>query len=60
MPAFVRKRELDASLNLRITPELKEHLLAAVQLTPGAATASGVVRKAVDHYLEHVLQIADS
>jgi hypothetical protein len=57
MTPALRNRPLQDSLNLRLTPELRERLLAAVPLTPGAASASGVARKAIDHYLANVLSL---
>jgi hypothetical protein len=52
--------QLPGSLNLRLTPELRDGLIAAIPRTPGAASASGVARKAIDYYLTQVLKLADT
>jgi len=48
--------QLSDSLNLRLTREQKDGLMAAVRHTPGAASPSGVARHAIDEYLERVLR----
>ena len=48
---------LPGSLNLRLTPELRDGLIAAIPLTPGAGSASGVARIAIQHYIANVLKL---
>jgi len=56
MKAAPHIEQLSDSLNLRLTREQKEGLMAAVPLTPGAASPSGVARRAIDDYLARILE----
>ena len=56
MKASPQLEQLSDSLNLRLTREQREGLKAAVLCTPGAASPSGVARRAIDDYLTRVLR----
>jgi len=43
------------SLCLRLTSEQRERLVKAVPVSPGCASPSGVIRRAIDEYLERIL-----
>jgi len=55
MRATSRPGPLDASLNFRLTTEQRVRLEKAVPYTPGASTPGGVIRRAIDEYLERIL-----
>lgn len=58
MSAATRQRQLQNRLDVRLTDEQRLRLEKAVMRTPGCSSPSGVVRLAIDKYLEQVL--ADS
>jgi predicted DNA-binding protein len=53
-----RPGELVERLDVRLSPNMRERLERAIAITPGVASCAGVVRIAVDRYLNEVL--ADS
>ena len=58
MKASPQMEQLSDSLNLRLTREQRQGLMAAVPHTPGAASPSGVARRAIDDYLARILRQA--
>lgn len=57
MKVSAHRGQLQGSLNLRLTAELRDGLIAAIPHTPGAGSASGVARQAIDYYLKKVLKL---
>lgn len=55
MRATSRPGYLTNTLNLRLTTEQRERLEKAVPYSPGCASPSGVIRRAIDEYLERIL-----
>lgn len=54
MRATPRAGQFPSSLHLRLTDEQRQGLEKAIDLSPGCASPSGVVRKAVDEYLDRL------
>jgi len=54
MRATSRPGYLTNTLNLRLTTEQRERLEKAVYYSPGCASPSGVIRRAIDEYLERI------
>ena len=42
------------NLTVAITPKQRELLDQATEITPGASSVSGVIRKAIDSYMAHL------
>jgi hypothetical protein len=50
-----RPADLTDRLDLRLSYDMRERLERAIPITPGVASCAGVIRLAVDRYLEEVL-----
>jgi hypothetical protein len=55
MSTILRQRQLPNRLDVRLTDEQRARLEEAARRTPGCSTPSGVVRHALDRFLNEIL-----